>query len=206
MKSEQSVDLVKEIECDSYSLSQLDWCSEQIVILEIAPVESHNWIGSIERKHQVVRRILEIYKDRGERDKKTPRSCNLLSRSDQLVELHKRRDKKVRLWQAHARRFMSDMCFYNSLKGEVEQELEQLQPSIYDKLCVGGAFQLQQEESEVPHACASSCRAAQRINRTDTSPQNMGKAHVQTNGRFDGKCQDNERISQRMSEHMPEHA
>ena len=43
------------------------------MILEIAPAESHNWIGSIERKHQVVRKSLEIYmQERGKRDKKTP--------------------------------------------------------------------------------------------------------------------------------------
>lgn len=38
-----------------------DWCSEHNITLEIAPAECHNWLGSVERKHQVVRRTLELY-------------------------------------------------------------------------------------------------------------------------------------------------
>ena len=90
MKSERSVDLVKGIErswIKHFSIPKYirvdegkgfaakylrDWCSERNVILEIAPAESHNWISSIERKHQVVRKSLEIYmQERGKRDKKT---------------------------------------------------------------------------------------------------------------------------------------
>ena len=74
MKSEQSIDLVKGIERSwikhfavpkylrvdegkGFAAQYLrDWCSERHIVLEIAPAESHNWIGSIERKHQVVRR------------------------------------------------------------------------------------------------------------------------------------------------------
>ena len=40
-----------------------DWCSDHGVILEVAPAESHNWLGVAERRHQVVRRALEIYMD-----------------------------------------------------------------------------------------------------------------------------------------------
>ena len=44
-----------------------DWCSDHGVILEVAPAESHNWLGVVERRHQVVRRALEIYmEDEGE--------------------------------------------------------------------------------------------------------------------------------------------
>ena len=90
MKSEQSVDLVKGLERGwikhfavprylridegkGFAAQHLrDWCSDHNIILEIAPAEAHNWIGSIERKHQVVRRTLELYMaDRGIRDKKT---------------------------------------------------------------------------------------------------------------------------------------
>ena len=38
-----------------------DWCSDHGVILEVAPAESHNWLGVVERRHQVVRRALELY-------------------------------------------------------------------------------------------------------------------------------------------------
>ena len=49
-----------------------EWCSQHNIILEIAPAEAHNWIGAIERKHQVVRRALEIYMDdRGGRNVKS---------------------------------------------------------------------------------------------------------------------------------------
>ena len=45
-----------------------DWCSERGIMLEIAPAESHNWLGSVERKHQVVRKALELYmEERGSR-------------------------------------------------------------------------------------------------------------------------------------------
>eukprot|EP00438_Fugacium_kawagutii_P005098 Skav221528 [mRNA] locus=scaffold1248:283612:287211:- [translate_table: standard] len=90
MKSEKSVDLVKGIErgwIKHFSVPKYlridegkgfaaqhlrDWCSDHNIILEIAPAEAHNWIGSIERKHQVIRRSLELYmEDRGARDRKT---------------------------------------------------------------------------------------------------------------------------------------
>lgn len=35
----------------------------QGIILEVAPAEAHNWLGVLERKHQVVRRSLEPYMD-----------------------------------------------------------------------------------------------------------------------------------------------
>ena len=48
-----------------------DWCSERGIMIEISPAESHNWLGSVERKHQVVRKALELYMDeRGGRSKK----------------------------------------------------------------------------------------------------------------------------------------
>ena len=90
MKSEKSVDLVKGLErgwIKHFSLPKIlrideakgfaaqhlrEWCSEHGVALEVAPAEAHNWIGAIERRHQVVRRTLELYMDeKGERTKKT---------------------------------------------------------------------------------------------------------------------------------------
>ena len=38
-----------------------DWCSEKGIVLEVAPAEAHNWLGVVERRHQVVRRSLEFY-------------------------------------------------------------------------------------------------------------------------------------------------
>ncbi|CAJ1369328.1 unnamed protein product, partial [Effrenium voratum] len=38
-----------------------EWTAERNIALEIAPAESHNWLGAVERKHQVVRRALELY-------------------------------------------------------------------------------------------------------------------------------------------------
>ena len=40
-----------------------DWCSDKGIILEVAPAESHNWLGVVERRHQVVRKSLELYMD-----------------------------------------------------------------------------------------------------------------------------------------------
>ncbi|CAE7647792.1 GIP [Symbiodinium sp. CCMP2592] len=40
-----------------------EWSSTNNITLEIAPAECHNWLGAVERKHQVVRRALEIYMD-----------------------------------------------------------------------------------------------------------------------------------------------
>ena len=90
MKSEKSVDLVKGLErgwikhfstprclrideAKGFAAQHLrEWCSQHNIILEIAPAEAHNWIGAIERKHQVVRRALEIYMDdRGGRNVKS---------------------------------------------------------------------------------------------------------------------------------------
>ena len=39
------------------------WTSEHGISLEVAPAESHHWLGAVERKHQVVRRALELYMD-----------------------------------------------------------------------------------------------------------------------------------------------
>ena len=90
MKSERSVDLVKGLErgwikhfstpkclrideAKGMAAQHLrEWCSEHNIVLEIAPAEAHNWIGAIERKHQVIRRTLELYMDdKGARTKKT---------------------------------------------------------------------------------------------------------------------------------------
>ena len=38
-----------------------DWTSANGITLEVAPAECHNWLGSVERKHQVVRRALELF-------------------------------------------------------------------------------------------------------------------------------------------------
>ena len=38
-----------------------EWTAERNIALEIAPAESHNWLGAVERKHQVVRRALELH-------------------------------------------------------------------------------------------------------------------------------------------------
>ena len=40
-----------------------EWCSDHGVELEIAPAEAHSWLGAVERRHQVVRRSLELYMD-----------------------------------------------------------------------------------------------------------------------------------------------
>ena len=40
-----------------------DWTSANGITLEVAPAECHNWLGSVERKHQVVRRALELFMD-----------------------------------------------------------------------------------------------------------------------------------------------
>ena len=41
-----------------------DWCADKGNILEVALTEAHNWLGVVERKHQViVRRSLELYMD-----------------------------------------------------------------------------------------------------------------------------------------------
>ena len=45
------------------SLAVREWCSDRGIILEVAPAESHNWLGAVERKHQVVRRALELFMD-----------------------------------------------------------------------------------------------------------------------------------------------
>ena len=90
MKDEQSVTLVKGLERGwikhfgvpkylridegkGFAATHLrDWCSDHGIMLEIAPAESHNWLGSIERKHQVVRKAVELYMlDKGKKTKKT---------------------------------------------------------------------------------------------------------------------------------------
>ena len=87
LESEKSTDLVKGVErawikqfgvpkflrideAKGWAAAVLrDWASQHNVTLEIAPAECHNWLGSVERKHQVVRRALEIYMDaKGERN------------------------------------------------------------------------------------------------------------------------------------------
>ena len=40
-----------------------EWASSRGVTLEVQPAEQHSWLGVVERKHQVVRRALELYQD-----------------------------------------------------------------------------------------------------------------------------------------------
>ena len=41
-----------------------DWCADKGIILEVARAVARNWLGVVERKHQViVRRSLELYMD-----------------------------------------------------------------------------------------------------------------------------------------------
>ena len=65
-----------------------EWCSDHGVELEIAPAEAHSWLGAVERRHQVVRRSLELYmEDRQDRTRTglreaaifVPGQINLLS-------------------------------------------------------------------------------------------------------------------------------
>ena len=49
-----------------------EWCADHNVTIEVAPAEAHSWLGACERRHQVVRRALELYMDeKGERTVKT---------------------------------------------------------------------------------------------------------------------------------------
>ena len=40
-----------------------EWCASRSISIEVAPAEQHSWLGVVERKHQVVRRALELYQD-----------------------------------------------------------------------------------------------------------------------------------------------
>ena len=40
-----------------------EWCSSRGISLEVQPAEQHSWLGVVERKHQVIRRALELYQD-----------------------------------------------------------------------------------------------------------------------------------------------
>eukprot|EP00435_Cladocopium_sp_Y103_P051239 s554_g15.t2 len=40
-----------------------EWASSRSINLEVQPAEQHSWLGVVERKHQVVRRALELYQD-----------------------------------------------------------------------------------------------------------------------------------------------
>ncbi|CAL1164318.1 unnamed protein product, partial [Cladocopium goreaui] len=40
-----------------------EWASSRAINLEVQPAEQHTWLGVVERKHQVVRRALELYQD-----------------------------------------------------------------------------------------------------------------------------------------------
>ena len=47
-----------------------EWASSRGITLELQPAEQHSWLGVVERKHQVVRRCLELYQDEvGRHDK-----------------------------------------------------------------------------------------------------------------------------------------
>ena len=38
-----------------------DFCSNNGITLEVAPAEAHSWLDATERKHQVVRRAIEVF-------------------------------------------------------------------------------------------------------------------------------------------------
>ena len=40
-----------------------EWCASRGIAIEVQPAEQHSWLGVVERKHQVVRRALELYQD-----------------------------------------------------------------------------------------------------------------------------------------------
>ena len=40
-----------------------EWAASRSIALEVQPAEQHSWLGVVERKHQVVRRALELYQD-----------------------------------------------------------------------------------------------------------------------------------------------
>ena len=40
-----------------------EWCADHGMTLEVAPAEAHSWLGACKRRHQVVRRALELYMD-----------------------------------------------------------------------------------------------------------------------------------------------
>ena len=40
-----------------------EWASSRSIALEVQPAEQHSWLGAVERKHQVVRKALELYQD-----------------------------------------------------------------------------------------------------------------------------------------------
>ena len=40
-----------------------EWAAQRGITLEVQPAENHTWLGVVERKHQVVRRALELYMD-----------------------------------------------------------------------------------------------------------------------------------------------
>ena len=81
LKTEQAVDFVKGLErawIKHFGVPHIvrvdeakGWASKHVrerasnhgIIVEVSPAESHNWLGAVERKHQVVRRALELYMD-----------------------------------------------------------------------------------------------------------------------------------------------
>jgi hypothetical protein len=40
-----------------------EWADSRAITLEVQPAEQHTWLGVVERKHQVIRRALELYQD-----------------------------------------------------------------------------------------------------------------------------------------------
>ena len=40
-----------------------EWAGSRAITLEVQPAEQHTWLGVVERKHQVIRRALELYQD-----------------------------------------------------------------------------------------------------------------------------------------------
>ena len=47
-----------------------EWANSRGITVELQPAEQHSWLGVVERKHQVIRRCLELYQDEvGKHDK-----------------------------------------------------------------------------------------------------------------------------------------
>eukprot|EP00913_Durusdinium_trenchii_P030874 g28916.t1 len=43
-----------------------NWATQRGITLEVQPAENHTWLGVVERKHQVIRRALELYMDQND--------------------------------------------------------------------------------------------------------------------------------------------
>ncbi|CAJ1358550.1 unnamed protein product [Effrenium voratum] len=61
LKAGRAEELIKGIAKGWASRMLRGWASDKNIALEIAPAEAHNWLGAVERKHQVIRRALELF-------------------------------------------------------------------------------------------------------------------------------------------------